>query len=73
MFKANNETVAHQIAKEEGLCYGWTVLGGGWYVGTAEQLNDIGVIAPRACIKVTRPTSAAPTAEQIQKAFPPTN
>ena len=44
MLKVGSEKVAGEIAREKGLCWGWSVFGpGGWYVGTRIQLERIGV------------------------------
>jgi len=53
MWRCEIEKIARQIATREKLSYGWSVLSpGGWYVGTPEQLQPIGVpeiINPQAC------------------------
>ena len=44
MGKFDNERMAQRYAREQGLFYGWSVLGGGgWYAGTKAQLKKIGV------------------------------
>jgi hypothetical protein len=64
MMKVGSEKVAGEIAREKGLCWGWSVFGpGGWYVGTRIQLERIGVNADSMqCSGDTRtPSAPAPT------------
>ena len=45
MFRCGSEETAAAKADEVSQCYGLSVFGG-WFVGTAEQLNKIGVPCP---------------------------
>jgi len=49
MLSCNNEETARALAVERGLLFGWSIFPprGKWYVGTAEQLQEIGVLAPQ--------------------------
>lgn len=42
MSRTSNEKLARSIAFSEGLSYGMSALDGFWYVGTWQQLNNIG-------------------------------
>ena len=44
--------IAARLAEERGLYYGWSVFGGDWYVGTADQLDAIGVCVPMPCLSI---------------------
>jgi hypothetical protein len=61
MMKVGSEKVAGEIAREKGLCWGWSVFGpGGWYVGTRIQLERIGVNADSMQCSGDRRTPSAP-------------
>lgn len=55
MTKVNNAKFASEIAQREGLHYGWSVIGGAWFVGTPAQLTDIGA----------EPQSGPPSARDV--------
>lgn len=44
MYKVNNVTMAKERAKESNLSYGMSIFDGKWYVGSPEELKEIGVI-----------------------------
>jgi len=43
MRKYYSEQGAENYARETSLHYGWSVFSSGWYVGTKEQLKNVGV------------------------------
>lgn len=47
MMRVGSEATARAFALERRACFGWSVFGGAWYVGTAEQLRAIGVLEPQ--------------------------
>lgn len=46
MKKFNLEKDAKEEAQKNRLCYGWSIYSPGWYVGTRQQLQAIGVLDP---------------------------
>ena len=54
MYKTNTEETAIELALEHSLAYGHCVFNEYWYVGTSEQLKEIGVIIHRSFEKETK-------------------
>lgn len=49
MFKTSNVVDAEQLAIEHDLLSGFSTLDGQWYVGTKEELSNIGVLDDALC------------------------
>lgn len=57
MFRCLSEKCARDLSAKHDLLYGFSVFDGKWYVGTAAQLDRIGVLAPE-CVAFAAPEVA---------------
>ena len=48
MTKVDQEDYAIQMAEEQGAFYGMSVFDGKWYIGTEEEVKNVGVVEPKS-------------------------
>lgn len=67
MMKLGSEKAAEHAAATKNAYYGHSVFGGGWYVGTKQELKNIGVVSPKKAGEVAVAAQKAITALKKSK------